>query len=111
MTDRTVAASPATFKFALTCDLAQVRQAAQAVHKFLATQGCDEEILMACDLALVEGCNNAIKYAPESARAQPVIVEASCDAAKIQLRITDHTGGFEWPQHIELPNPESESGR
>src|SRR4051812_43609397 len=111
MTDRTAAASPATFKFALACDLAQVRQAAQAVHKFLAAEGCDEETLMACDLALVEGCNNAIKYAPESARAQPVIIEAACDPARIELRVTDHTRGFDWPGRVALPDPESESGR
>ena len=51
-------APPAVFKFSLACDLKQVRQAAQAVHRFLAGQGCDEETLMACDLALVEGADH-----------------------------------------------------
>src|SRR6185369_75209 len=100
MTERPAAASPATFRFALACDLTQVRQAAQAVHRFLAGQGCDEETLMACDLALVEGCNNAIKYAPESARALPVTVEAACDPERIELRVTDHTPGFDWPGRV-----------
>src|ERR1700749_3880676 len=74
-------------------------------------QGCGEEILTACDLALVEACNNAIKYAPETARAKPVGVEVACSADQLELRVTDHTPGFEWPEKIELPPPESESGR
>src|ERR1043166_5448572 len=111
MPEPPVASAPAVFKIPLACDLKEVRQAAQAVHQFLAGQGCDEETLMACDLALVEGCNNAIKYAAESARALPVRLQATCSAAEIQLRITDHTPGFNWPGRVALPDPESESGR
>src|SRR5579862_7648329 len=105
------ASRPAALQLALPCELNQVRHAAQTVHRFLMEQGCEEEMLTACDLALVEACNNAIKYAPESARAQPVIVDIVCTARQIELRVTDHTHGFEWPKHIELPPPESESGR
>jgi len=111
MPEPPVASDPALFKFSLGCDLKHVRQAAQAVHRFLSGHGCDEETMMACDLALVEGCNNAIKYAPETARAQPVLLEAACDPVRIELRITDHTAGFDWPARVELPDPESESGR
>ncbi|HEY1490068.1 MAG TPA: SpoIIE family protein phosphatase, partial [Verrucomicrobiae bacterium] len=105
------ASRPAALRFALACDLSHVRQASQTVHQFLAEQGCGEEILTACDLALVEACNNAIKYAPESARARPVIVEAICASSQLEIRVTDHTPGFAWPEKIELPPPESESGR
>jgi len=105
------ASRPASLRFTLACDLKQVRQATQSAHQFLAEHGCAEETLTACDLALVEACNNAIKYAPTSARTQPVIVEVLCEPAALELRITDHTPGFDWPERVELPAPESESGR
>ena len=105
------ASRPAALRFSLPCDLKQVRHAAQTVHRFLAEQGCGEQILSACDLALVEACNNAIKYAPETAQSLPVLVEVISSPALIELRITDHTRGFDWPERIELPDPESESGR
>ena len=105
------ASRPATLRFALPCELNQVRQAAQTVHRFLMEQGCGEDILTACDLALVEACNNAIKYAPESSRTRPVDVDIACGSEQLELRVTDHTMGFEWPEKVELPPPESESGR
>src|SRR5689334_14357053 len=104
------ASRPAALRFDLPCELKQVRHAAQTVHRFLVEQGCSEEILTACDLALVEACNNAIKYAPDNARTHPVLVEIICNSHEIELRVTDHTTGFEWPKRIELPDPESESG-
>ena len=105
------ASRPAALRFALPCELSHVRQASQTVHQFLVEQGCGEELLTACDLALVEACNNAIKYAPVSARAKPVVVEVTCGPKQFELRVTDHTPGFAWPEKIELPPPESESGR
>jgi serine phosphatase RsbU (regulator of sigma subunit)/anti-sigma regulatory factor (Ser/Thr protein kinase) len=105
------ASRPAALRFALPCDLKQVRHAAQTVHRFLAEQGCDEQILSACDLALVEACNNAIKYAPETVQPLPVLVEVISNPTLVELRVTDHTRGFDWPKRIELPDPESESGR
>jgi serine phosphatase RsbU (regulator of sigma subunit)/anti-sigma regulatory factor (Ser/Thr protein kinase) len=105
------ASRPATLRLALPCQLKQVREAAQDVHRFLAEQGCDEETLTACDLALVEACNNAIKYAPAAARARPVGVEIVCEDGQLELRVADHMPGFDWPERVELPPPESESGR
>ncbi|HEY2084245.1 MAG TPA: SpoIIE family protein phosphatase [Verrucomicrobiae bacterium] len=111
MPDTFGASHPATLRFALPCELKQVREAAQTAHRFLREQGCEEEILSACDLALVEACNNAIKYAPESARAQPVGVEIICHDGELEMRVADHTRGFEWPERVKLPPPDSESGR
>jgi serine phosphatase RsbU (regulator of sigma subunit)/anti-sigma regulatory factor (Ser/Thr protein kinase) len=111
MPDLSGASRPAMLRLALPCDLNQVRHASQTVHRFLAEQGCGDEILSGCDLALVEACNNAIKYAPDSARATPVGVEVTCSREQLELRVTDHTQGFEWPERAELPPPESESGR
>jgi anti-sigma regulatory factor (Ser/Thr protein kinase) len=95
----------------LTCELAQVRPAAQAVTRFLAEQGCAEGDLMDCELALVEACNNAVQYAGPGPSREPILLEVLCDLAEIQLRVTDHTPGFEWPEKAVLPDPERESGR
>jgi len=111
MGDISSASRPATLRFGLPCDLKKVREASEAVHAFLAEQGCGDEMLSACDLAFVEACNNAIQYAPEAARAQPVGVEIACSAEQLELRVSDHTRGFHWPERVELPPPESESGR
>src|SRR4051812_27707903 len=105
------ASRPAVFRIPLACDLAQVRPAARAAHQFLAEQECDDETLMACELALVEGCNNAIRYAAPAARTEPVLLEVICEAAAVELRVTDHTAGFEWPKAAVLPAADSESGR
>jgi len=102
---------PPAFRLALACDLAQVRQAAAAVRSFLAGQGCAEADVIDCELVLVEACNNAIEYALESYRQQPVIIEALCHPDELELRVTDHTPGFEWPQTATLPDPEREGGR
>jgi anti-sigma regulatory factor (Ser/Thr protein kinase) len=102
---------PASLRLALLCDLKEVRSAAQTARQFLTEQGCSEDILSACDLALVEACNNAIKYAPAKMQTLPVVVDVLCTDALVELRVTDHTPGFEWPKKIDLPDPESESRR
>jgi anti-sigma regulatory factor (Ser/Thr protein kinase) len=102
---------PTIFRFELPCDLAQVRSAALAVHRFLARQGCGEMEVTDCELSLVEACNNAIQYVGPAARALPVGIEVRCDAEQIELRVTDHTPGFPWPERASLPPPEQERGR
>lgn len=102
---------PNVLQVTLRCDLADVRPAVQMAHDFLAKQGWQENDLMSFDLALVEACNNAIKYAGESGRQRPVVLEAVCQPAQVEFRVHDHTPGFAWPKKIALPEPESESGR
>src|SRR5262249_24431688 len=96
-------------RLSLTCDLTAVPAAAQAVCSFLAQHGCSEPLIMSCELALVEACNNAIIYS--RANDQPVQIEARCLCEQIEMRVTDHTEGFVWPDHIRLPPPENECGR
>jgi anti-sigma regulatory factor (Ser/Thr protein kinase) len=38
-------------------------------------------------------------------------MEVLCDRNEVELRITDHTPGFDWPDRSTLPDPETESGR
>ncbi|MSU58813.1 MAG: hypothetical protein EXS35_11705 [Pedosphaera sp.] len=111
MADSPVSSRPAALRLTLACELGEVRRVAAEVRHFLAAHGCDAAEINACDLALVEACNNAIKYTPPAAKEKTVAVECLCDWARIDLRIHDHTAGFDWPVKAELPDPECESGR
>lgn len=102
---------PVAFRLLLPCELGEVRAAAEALHRFLAEHGWNSDDLNVCELAFVESCNNAIKYADKAARQKPVLVEALLEGSELELRVTDHTRGFDWPQKIDLPEPERESGR
>ncbi len=66
---------------------------------------------MDCELALVEACNNAIEFAGNGGRQQPVTVDVLCAGNQLELRVTDHTAGFEWPKETRLPERDSERGR
>jgi serine/threonine-protein kinase RsbW len=100
---------PGRFELALNCNFTEVPRAREALRLFLAEQSCGPEEVSACEIALVEGCNNAIKYA--GGRSEPVVIEVTCTPRQIELRITDHTPGFPWPEPAPLPEPDSESGR
>src|SRR5438094_6539555 len=98
-------------RLSLASELTEVRPAILAVRGFLAEQGLSPEELTACELALAEACNSGINYACEGARSRPIEIEVMCNAARIELRVNDHTLGFEWPPRIELPDSDSERGR
>jgi serine/threonine-protein kinase RsbW len=94
----------------MACNLTEVRPVAAAVRAFLANQGCGEKDITDCELALVEACNNAIQHAPGGSD-ETVEIEALNGPGSIELRVTDHTPGFDWPVDLRLPSPESETGR
>ena len=102
---------PATLKVRLECDLSKVRQASAHMKAFLADQGFSSADLDACELAVVEACNNAIKYASPESRCHEVGLEVVCGKSELEIRVTDHTAGFELPKEIKLPDFEKESGR
>jgi serine/threonine-protein kinase RsbW len=62
-------------------------------------------------LAFVEACNNAIQYAPPTAKQTPVSIQVLCSAEDILFRIMDHTLGFELPARIDPPGLNNERGR
>jgi len=92
-------------------DFSAVRAATLKVREWLAEKGLGEEDLGSWELALVEAVNNAVKYASVEARQQPVIIEVSAGNNDIEVRVTDHTAGFEWPAEVKAPAFEAESGR
>ena len=93
------------------CEFPAVRAATLAVRDWLAEKGLPAADLDAWELALVEAANNAVKYAGAAARELPVTIEVSCGEREVEARITDHTAGFDWPEEVDLPDVESESGR
>ena len=100
----------ARIRFSIASDLGEVRCAAESIRDFLTRSGCAASDISDCELALVEACNNAILYA--QTKPQPrVEIEAQCGAQAIDLRIIDHTRGFDWPEKAVLPKPDSENGR
>lgn len=102
---------PAALRLTLGCDLAEVHPAALSVREFLADHGLPEEELIACELALVEACNNAVLYVETSRRTEPIEVNVLCDLSMVILCVHDHTAGFAWPEKIDLPSQEAEHGR
>jgi serine/threonine-protein kinase RsbW len=92
-------------------DFARVRAAAERVKRFLEEHECDDGARADCELAVVEGCNNAIKHAYPNGVRRPVLLEVQVEQNQIELRIIDHGPGFVWPESVKLPDPENESGR
>lgn len=102
---------PAVLKLELACELSQVRPAAVTARRFLLEHGCAENEALDFEMALVEACNNGIQHAAPNARHQPLSLEIHCHEQLIELRLTDHTPGFNWPTKVSLPDSNSESGR
>src|SRR5262245_3909836 len=103
--------APIKFLAAIPCELDKVRPVAREVRNFLLEQGLTKDETMGCELALVEACNNAVLYASDSGAGFPVEVEVICDDSHIQLRVMDHTRGFQLPPEFNLPDHEDEGGR
>ena len=93
------------------CSFAAVRLSATTVREYLAARGVAERDLWACELAFVEGCNNAIQHTPANRAAEKLLIELSCESSHVELRIKDHTHGFEFPTESRLPEPQEERGR
>ena len=101
----------AQFRYALPCELAEVPSARRAVRRFLTEQGLHEEELAACELALAEACNNAIQNVRDGGNMHPVEIAVLCTDSKVEISVNDRTPGFEWPDHVDLPDMNSERGR
>ncbi len=93
------------------CDLAEARVATRVLRSFLAEQGLDESEQFNCELCLAEACNNAVRYATETGAGFHVVAEAVCLEGSVELRVTDHTPGFDLKRRNGPQEIDSESGR
>jgi serine phosphatase RsbU (regulator of sigma subunit)/anti-sigma regulatory factor (Ser/Thr protein kinase) len=107
------AAGPAqtAIRMELESDLGAVRLGVERVLEFLRLDGLGEDLLSACELALVEACNNAVEHAVPQGDPGSIALEVVCGADVIAFRVEDHTQGFTWPESPELPPDDAEHGR
>jgi serine phosphatase RsbU (regulator of sigma subunit)/anti-sigma regulatory factor (Ser/Thr protein kinase) len=81
------------------------------IRAFLEEQHAAAEEIQAVELALVEASNNAIQYARTEARDKEIDVEVAVAHEQLEIRVKDHTAGFDLPEKQKLPEPDAESGR
>lgn len=93
------------------CDLGAIRDAARAIRTFLEQSGVAPEEIDAWELVAVEAGNNAVDNVAPNALSRPVDLSLEVGPTYVELRVHDHTPGFDLPDHAELPDPLSESGR
>jgi anti-sigma regulatory factor (Ser/Thr protein kinase) len=101
----------ASLRLHVDCSFAAVRRSAAQVRAYLSAHDVSEKDAWACELAFVEGCNNAVQHTPASRTGEKLLVELSCDSSRVELRINDHTLGFDFPAESRLPSPDEEKGR
>jgi anti-sigma regulatory factor (Ser/Thr protein kinase) len=109
--DRSRPGIAAPLRVHVECSFAAVRRCAAQVRSYLAAHGVAEKDLWACELAFVEGCNNAVQHTPASKAGEKLFVELSCESTHVEVRINDHTQGFDFPKEPRLPTPDAENGR
>lgn len=95
----------------LPCELHAVRAMAKSLRAFLEQHGLPNDHLDSWELAAVEAGNNAVRYAVGPGREQNVVVTIEVTPAHVEVRIADHTPGFELPETFDLPDPLAEGGR
>lgn len=92
--------------------LTAVREAAVNARTFLKRQGLTEDELNAWELVLTEAANNVVLHMPpERAAEGGWNLNLFVTSGQVTATLTDHSPGFDWPDKVELPDIESESGR
>ena len=105
------AVEPPALRLQMECSFAAVRAGAAKLRGFLESNKLAEREIWACELAFVEGCNNAVQHTPLKLQASGIVVEVILGSAQLELRINDHTCGCDFPPHVPVPPPEHERGR
>lgn len=93
------------------CRLDAVRDAARSLRSFLAAHGAQETELDEWELVAVEAGNNAVQYAPPGRGEEGVRFLMNAWPDSVELCVTDHSQGFDLPEHADLPADDSEHGR
>lgn len=101
----------ATLRLSFAPNPLSARAVSAAVRTFLAEHGVPAGELYSFELSIAEATYNAIDHATGSARELWPVAEALFSPEEIELRVIDHTAGFELPQRIAPPSPFCERGR
>lgn len=100
------------FRLDFPATLDDARAAVRSVIQWLVDHRIQDDECRQWELVLAEAANNAVLHAtPQQARLT-VRIEAALSEQDIEVRITDHTSGFDWPEEAALPeDDDSEHGR
>jgi len=100
------------FRLDFPATLEDARDAVRSVVQWLADHQIREDECQQWELVLAEAANNAVIYTTPDQAQLTAHIEAALSEHDIEVRITDHTSGFDWPEKVELPeDDESEHGR
>jgi len=89
--------------------LESCRESVHAITEWLGTQGLSADECHDWELVLTEAASNAVSYSNTETTLR---IEASSTSTSIEIRISDHSAGFDWPEEPALPeDDESERGR
>ena len=100
-----------TYTRELPCDLRAVAEMCQQARAFFAQAGLIPAEIDAWEVVLAESANNAVNYAIQEQRQLSIRVDLLTTPEWVEVRVTDHTAGFDYPETAELPSDDSESGR
>jgi serine/threonine-protein kinase RsbW len=100
-----------SLRLQLDCSFAAVRQGALQIRSYLHGCGLQDKEVWACELAFVEGCNNAVQHTHDLAAAKKISVELSVQGGFVEMRINEHSEGCDFPADSPLPPADSETGR
>lgn len=99
------------FRITFSCDLSAAREATKAAKAFLEKQSLPEVELNGWELVIAEAANNAVNHSSGTGAVQKIVLDLIIEPDVIEVRVTDHTPGFDWPEEAVLPEMESETGR
>ncbi|MFT4690559.1 MAG: serine phosphatase RsbU (regulator of sigma subunit)/anti-sigma regulatory factor (Ser/Thr protein kinase), partial [Limisphaerales bacterium] len=92
-------------------DLNASREACRQIRAFLTEQGIPAEDAAGWELALTEAANNVVEHGNKDELGVEFEISAVVDRDWVEVRVLDRTEGFDYPEHVELPDPVSEGGR
>ena len=95
----------------LTCDLQAVAGLCRTARDVFAHAGLTVAEIEAWEIALSEAASNAVRYCRPEASDLAIRVDLLVTSEWVEVRVNDHTPGFDWPVEAELPPDGSESGR
>ena len=102
---------PVSIRLVFGPDFASARAVSVETRSFLAEQGVPEKELFSYELCIAEACYNAIEYVEGPAQELEPIAEVEFTPDHIEMRVTDHTAGFDLPERVQPPSPQIDRGR
>ena len=100
-----------TYTQQLPCDLRAVADMCRQAREFFTRAGLVPDEIYGWEVVLAEAANNAVNYVLPAGRTIPIRVDLLAGPEWVEVRVTDHTPGFAFPDQAALPPEDAESGR